>query len=274
MDAQGHVNNGVHLDYLQDARWDYLLQNGVTDMLEGVLAVEHKIEYRAPIQFSPEPVTVQMVVLERRAVKFRLGYLIIHQGRLCAVASSTMVPFDLAGQKMRRLNPDEVDLLDRYTWQVQRVFRELPNPPLQGRGHEMGILTRFSDVDRQDHVNNVRVLDYFQEGRIAMTTAADPLAARSGTSGSAQGRSLWLLVRQDVEYLRQMTLRRVPYRLFTAVTRIGTTSLGLAAEIVDPDDGTVITRAQHVLVCADDALRPTPISDTLRANLQRFVVEA
>lgn len=272
MDAQGHVNNGVYFDYLQDARVDFLVAGGVTSMLEGVVAVSHTIEYRAPITYSEQPVTIQMVVLERRMAKFRVGYLVIHDGVLSAIAASTLTPFDMAAQRPRKLSADEIALLDRFRWQIERPFRTLPKPEVGRRGHESAVLTRWSDVDRFNHVNNVRMLDFFQEGRIEMTTAADPLAARMGTAGPAEGRSLWLVARQDVEYVNQMSFRRTPYPMHTAVTRIGNSSLTLAAEVVDPDSGALISRAQHVMVRADQDGRPRPIEDAMRASLAQFSV--
>lgn len=273
MDAQGHVNNGVYFDYLQDARVDFLVAGGVTSMLDGVVAVSHTIEYRAPITYSERPAHVQMVILERRAARFRVGYLIIHDGVLCAMASSTLTPFDLVAQRPRRLAADEIELLDRHLWTIQRPFRDLPKPDLAGRGYRSRTLTRWSDVDRFNHVNNVRMLDFFQEGRIEMTTAADPLAARIGTAGASEGRSLWLVARQDVDYVNQMSFRRTPYLMYTAVTRIGNSSLTLAAEIVDPETDQVISRARHVMVRADQDGRPRPIEDGMRAGLERFLVE-
>ena len=52
MDAQGHVNNAAYLDYLQEARVDFLLSGPpvMHDLLEsGVLVVSHQVEYLAPI---------------------------------------------------------------------------------------------------------------------------------------------------------------------------------------------------------------------------------
>ncbi|MGA4669535.1 acyl-CoA thioesterase [Propionibacteriaceae bacterium Y1923] len=273
MDAQGHVNNGVYFDYLQDARIDFLVEGGATDMMSGVVAVSHTIEYKAPITYSEQPAHVQMIVLQRGAARFRVGYLIMHDGVLCALAASTLTPFDMDAQRPRRLTPDEVDLLDRHRWRVERPFPPLPKPALEGRGYHSTSLTRWSDVDKFNHVNNVRMLDFFQEGRIEMTTAADPLAARIGTAGSEEGRSLWLVARQDVDYIHQMAFRRHPYDMYTAVTRIGRSSLTLAAEIVDPADGRVISRAQHVMVRADAEGRPCPIEDGMRAGLAHYLVD-
>ena len=274
MDAQGHVNNALYLDYLQDARADFLISAGLPGMLtNGVVVASHRVEYRAPITYSAQPVQVLMVLLERRMVRFRLGYLIIHDGVLCAVASSTMSPFDLASQRPCRIPAEEAALFDRHLWQVEHFFEPLPQPALAGRGHRSDLLTRWSDVDTYRHVNNVRTLDFFQEGRIAMTTAADPRAARAGSAGSSEGRSQWLVARQDVEYLQQMSFRRSPYPVYTAVTAIGTTSLKLAAEIVDPLRGEVLSRAQHVLVRADGNGRPLPIPDGMREGLRQFMAE-
>ena len=262
LDAQGQVNNPVYFDYLQDARLDFLLEGGVPAMLSGVLAVGHTIQYRAPIRYSEAPVEVSIVLLERRHARFRVGYVIVHDGELCAVAASTMVPFDLESQRPRRLMADEVEYFDRFTWTLDSPFRELPRPTLHGRGHVSQVLTRFSDVDRQNHVNNVKTLEYFQEARRALAKRIDPDA----------GLSLpWVLAQQEVEYVNQMRFRRDPYQVTTAVTGVGGSSMTVASEITDPVDQTLISRARMALVDADG--RPTRIPDAVRDGLAGHLVQ-
>ena len=54
MDAQAHVNNAAFVDYLQEARVDFLLTGPpvMHDLLDtGVLVVQHQIEYLRPVRF-------------------------------------------------------------------------------------------------------------------------------------------------------------------------------------------------------------------------------
>lgn len=278
LDAQGHVNNGVFLDYLQDARVDFLLAGGVPEMVEqGALALEHKIEYRAPIPWSSTPVQVRIAVLERRHARLRVGYLIAHGDTVCAVAASTLVPFDLETQRPRRITEAEAAHFDRYRWTIQSPFQDLPRPALETGGRVWPVLTRWSDVDRFNHVNNVKMLDYFQEARIQLTASLGPSAALAGTehpeTGARAGAdTLWLMARQDIEYVSQMAFRREPYEVHSAITRIGRSSVTSAARLLDPTDGRTIARAAHVLVQADGHGRPKLIDDATRALLEPLVV--
>lgn len=290
LDAQGHVNNAVFLDYLQDARIDFLLAGAVPEMMEeGVLAVDHQIEYRAPIPWTSRPVEVRIAILERGHARFRVGYLVIHDDVLCAVATSTFVPYDLGRGRPRRLTPAEVAHFDRYRWSIRTPFRALPRPALDPDAGErvrvMPVQTRWSDVDRFGHVNNVKMLDFFQEARIHLTASLAGTARLAGTEhpvhadegGAPDGdaaRSLWLMARQDIEYLRQMSFRREPYEIWSAITRIGRSSVTSAARLVDPQTGTTLARAAHVLVHADARARPVPIDDQSRALLEPLMVRA
>lgn len=53
--------------------------------------------------------------------------------------------------------------------------------------------------------------------------------------------------------------------------RLGTSSLTLAAEIVDGDS--VLVRGRTVLVCADKDFSPVPLSEETRAQLGLYIVE-
>ena len=53
MDAQGHVNNAAYVDYLQEARVDFLLSGSpvLHEMLNtGVVVLSHQVEYLRPIR--------------------------------------------------------------------------------------------------------------------------------------------------------------------------------------------------------------------------------
>ena len=263
LDALGQVNNSTYFDYLQDARVDFLVDGGVTQMLEqGVLAVGHTITYREPMRWSSEPVQVHVVMLDRGAARFRVGYLVTHDEQVCAIAASTLVPYDIAAQRLRRITPEEGAHFDRFTWEVERPFRELPRPSLHGRGLVLPARTRWADIDTQHHVNNVRMLDYFQEARIVLAAAADPDALP------------WVIAQQEVEYVNQMRFRREPYRVTTAVTHLGRTSLTVASELVEPDSGTLISRSRMALVRVDEQGHPILIPDAVRSALGQYLLPA
>ena len=53
LDAQGHVNNGIIADYLQEARVRFLLAGDNAALLgTSTLVVAHQVEYLAPVEFG------------------------------------------------------------------------------------------------------------------------------------------------------------------------------------------------------------------------------
>ncbi|HMQ65556.1 MAG TPA: acyl-CoA thioesterase, partial [Arachnia sp.] len=50
LDAQGHVNNAVIVDYLQEARVAFLRQGPASALLDsGIIVVSHQVEFRGSI---------------------------------------------------------------------------------------------------------------------------------------------------------------------------------------------------------------------------------
>ena len=106
MDAQGHVNNASFLDYLQEARVDFLLSGPqvMHDLLEsGVLVVSHQVEYLAPIRAGDQPLTINLWVDAVGGSKFAIGYDLLDGDLLAGRARTALVPFDLARDSLRRL---------------------------------------------------------------------------------------------------------------------------------------------------------------------------
>jgi acyl-CoA thioester hydrolase len=140
LDSFGHVNNTVYLRYLQEARVDMLYVHapscGAEELAYGMVVRRHEISYRAPIRYlrggdRPEPIRVETWVTVIRAASFDLGYEILDFGpdaerRVYAVASSTLVPYDLADGRPRRIRPNERAVLADY------VELDGPTPSLQG----------------------------------------------------------------------------------------------------------------------------------------------
>ena len=68
-----------------------------------------------------------------------------------------------------------------------------------------------------------------------------------------------------------MMFRLEPFHVLTAPVHLGTSSIVLATEIVDPDDGIVHAKARTVLVCADEAGHKRPLPDAARAALEKLL---
>ncbi|MGI8456699.1 MAG: acyl-CoA thioesterase [Propionibacteriaceae bacterium] len=242
MDAQGHVNNAAYLDYLQDARVDFLVDatTGLGALLDtGVLVVNHQVEYIAPVQFRGEPVTVDLWIDALGASRFVVGYeLRDADGRLALRARTGAVPYDLAANRLRRLLPTEREVLAGHLAPAEPL-RVVDKVPTSATAHHWPLTVRWSDLDSYGHVNNVKYYDYVQEARIALMTEA------LGWTGD----EVWSLVRQDLEYARPIDFRAEPYEVITSVAHVGTRSLTLSVAIRDPAlPATVFATARSIVV--------------------------
>jgi acyl-CoA thioester hydrolase len=246
MDAQGHVNNAAYLDYLQEARVAFLLSGSpvLHHLLDsGVLVINHQLEYVRPVIFSDRPLKTHLWVDAIGGSRFSIGYDVYDGDDLAARARTGVVPFDLASNTLRRLTTDERQLLDRHLTPAAPL-RPLPKAAVRG-GHRYRLTVRWSDLDSYGHVNNVKYYDYIQEARISVMKSTIDFEA--GT--------VWMVVRQDLEYLRPIDFRTEPYEVGTAVVAVGDRSFTLAAEIRDPLSSTVYATARTVVV-GESSLSP------------------
>lgn len=271
LDAQGHVNNAAVVDYLQDARCWQMLDGGDAHLLDdGLVVVRNHVSYLHPIAYSDEPIEVVIAPVRVAGATIVYGYVVRSGGVECAHARTALCPFDFDLGQPRKLTAEE------RAWFSERVhplavLPKLATPKLSGRGVVTPLWVRWGDVDRYGHVNNVRFYEYFQEARIAATTALDPDTARVGSAGASD--DLWLVARQDVDYIGQMRQRFTPYRTYTAPVHLGRTSMVLASEIVDPEaGGAVVARGRTVLVRADRDARPVPLAESTRRAFGRALV--
>jgi acyl-CoA thioester hydrolase len=253
MDAQGHVNNAAYLDYLQEARVAFLLSGSpvLHHLLDsGVLVINHQLEYVRPVIFSDRPLTTNLWVDAIGGSRFSIGYEVYDGDDLAARARTGVVPFDLASNTLRRLTPEERELLGRALAPAQPL-RRLPKVPIPAGHHRYPLAVRWSDVDSYGHVNNVKYYDYIQEARISVM---------KNTIGWEPG-AVWMVVRQDLEYLRPIDFQTEPYEVGTAVVAVGDRSFTLAAEIRDRASSTVFATARTIVV------GESPLTDDQRAAL-------
>ncbi len=123
MDALGHVNNVRYVDYLQEARADMLaVHTGATageDLTEGVVVVQHDLEFLAPLVFRAAPVRIETWVTQLRAASFTLAYEILDveadgTRRVYTRASTLLSPYVFVTERPRRLTPQEREVLARF----------------------------------------------------------------------------------------------------------------------------------------------------------------
>jgi len=96
LDPLGHVNNVVFLDYLQEARLRAFLQIDYDEILKlSQVMVHQSIDFRRPIFYSTEPLTIETWVNVVGNTSYRMKYRILSEvGELAAEAESIMVCFD------------------------------------------------------------------------------------------------------------------------------------------------------------------------------------
>ena len=119
MDAYGHVNNVQFLRLLEDARviaFDQWFGQDRSLLEEGVVVARHEIEYLAPLDFRHAPVTVDLWATKVGGASFDLAYEVRDPAMvgtmLYARAETTLVAYDFAAARPRRLRPDERAVLN------------------------------------------------------------------------------------------------------------------------------------------------------------------
>jgi len=263
-DAQGHVNNALIVDYLQEARVAFMLNGPNAHILDGeCVVVSHRVEFLRPVVFDLEPVVVELSVGRVRAAQVTFGYDVLHRGELVARARSVVPVVNPETGAPRRLTAGERSWFESWSTQVEPL-RELGRWRVGERAYESDFHVRWSDLDPYGHVNNVRMFDIVAEARIRMNPG-DQTRTRMDEALSQGLR--WMVARQDVKYRAPIQYRLAPYRVRTAYARVGNTSMTLAAEVLDPASGTVHARSLTVLVCGDDQGRPVPVPAGIAAGL-------
>lgn len=265
LDTQGHVNNAVLADYLQEARVAFLLSGDNAHMLGTTSIIAgHRVEFLRPITYAVEPVEVELKVGRVGAATVEVGYDVRHLGVLVARARSQLAK--ASGGRAERMTPSE-----RAWFASHQTTLEPLRDPGRWRVGDRACLfdftVRWADLDQYGHVNNVRVFDYVAEARNHLTPDRGDLtrmqlAAATGTT--------WLVARQDVDYLAEIHHRIEPYRVRTAYAGVGRTSMILVAQVEDPLTDQVHARTLTVLVHGDAQGRPIPVPPEAHWGLARW----
>ncbi|MFJ4649709.1 acyl-CoA thioesterase [Nocardia sp. NPDC088792] len=87
MDALGHLNNVVFAQYLDEAREDLLAGHEPWHLV----VAGHRLTYRLPLTFGPDPVTVTSVVERIGDTSFTLAHEVRNAEHVYLSATSTLV---------------------------------------------------------------------------------------------------------------------------------------------------------------------------------------
>jgi acyl-CoA thioester hydrolase len=226
----------------------------------GVLVVQHQIEYSRPVLFHDRGLAIDLWVDSVGGSRFVIGYEIRDGDAVAIRARTTGAPYDLAGGGLRRLTAEERGVFRENVEHGHEPLRELPRRVWTAGGHHYPLQVRWSDLDSYGHANNVKYYDYIQEARVALMTEALRWLERDSPSAD----DVWMVVRQDVDYRAPLDFRVAPHRVNTVVTDVGTRSIRLAAQIDDPENGTVYAQARTILV------GPQPLDEGQKAALARL----
>ena len=265
LDTQGHVNNAVVADYLQEARVAFLLSGDNAHMLStSSIVAGHQVEFLRPIGYAVEPVEVELSVGRVGAATVSIGYQVRHLGLPVARARSQLAK--ARDGRAERMTPAERAWFASHSGELEPL-RDLGKWQVGERACVFDFTVRWADLDHYGHVNNVRVFDYVAEARNHLNPAGADLTRmqQASTTGTT-----WLVARQDVHYLDEIHHRSEPYRVRTAYAGVGRTSMTLVAQVEDPLTGKVHARTVTVLVHGDATGRPIPVPAEAHLGLERW----
>jgi len=125
------------------------------------------------------------------------------------------------------------------------------------------IETRFSDIDVNQHINNVALVSMLQEARVRFHHAA------SYIPGSGDGPSS-MVASFTVEYLGQSHFP-APLDMHVAPARLGNTSYTLNQLVTQ--EGRIVAYAQAVMVCVGPE-GPAPLPAAFRETAGQWMLRA
>jgi acyl-CoA thioester hydrolase len=127
--------------------------------------------------------------------------------------------------------------------------------------HRTTEIIRFGDLDGNNHVNNAVFSTFFEAARV--TLFRDP------KRGLMPDGLIWTLAQITIDYLDEM------HWPGTVEVGIGLASLGRTSAVFEQAlffEGRCTATAKAINVLVDSATRrPTPITDEIRANYQRWM---
>jgi acyl-CoA thioester hydrolase len=245
LDQQGHINNVVYVDYLQEARVDLLRAQGRgPGLAEALVVVRHEVTYLKPLLYDFSAVSIECWVTSIRPATFTMAYEVFldrpdGERAVFLRAWTVLTPYVFAEERPRRLTAEEREILTAFLEPDDRPRSRAQRLPQGAPLNHYPVHVRFSDVDVYGHVNNVKYFEYLQESRITMV--------RDLVEG---GLAFHVVVAQtDVDYVRPILFRAEPYDCRSAITRLGSRSMTVESEIADGE--TVLARAKVVVVFFD-----------------------
>lgn len=121
MDIYLHVNHARTITLLEEARVAFIANDpSLTKLLGlGIVVADLHVQYKGQIRHADTPLRISIWISELRASDFILEYRVrLHtdsvDSRPAVVASTRMVRFDLAEQRVQRFPESELEVLYKY----------------------------------------------------------------------------------------------------------------------------------------------------------------
>ncbi|MER5443466.1 thioesterase family protein [Streptomyces sp. NPDC002790] len=117
-DSYGHINNSCFLTYLEEARTrmvqDLLPAEEAERRRHAFVVQQSVIDYKKPLDYRDEPVSVDVWVVACRGARLELGYAIRDASTTYAEATTKMAAYNLETVAPRRISEVETDFFARY----------------------------------------------------------------------------------------------------------------------------------------------------------------
>jgi acyl-CoA thioester hydrolase len=128
----------------------------------------------------------------------------------------------------------------------------------------MQIPLRWNDFDSLAHVNNVRYLEFMQDGRVALFTGM-------GLSRDYLQAIGHFVARSEIDYLIPISMNESEIKLVIWVQKVGGASYNLGYEIINSANE-ICARAMTVMVTVElTSNTVTRIPDDIRNKLEELV---
>jgi acyl-CoA thioester hydrolase len=131
--------------------------------------------------------------------------------------------------------------------------------------HAIEMVPRFSDVDAQKHLNNARLVEFYQEARVSFYAMLD---REHGFTRPAGNRTM--VAHVSIDYLQEVHYP-APTTLRVGVLSIGRTSHTLAIALFSESRCAGFAR---VVIVNSDASGPAPLTPRWREVLSLYLVPA
>ncbi|EGZ51078.1 acyl-CoA thioesterase [Neisseria wadsworthii] len=94
LDGYGHVNNARYLEFLEEARWAFFEQKGLSDLLQGIQMVVSRIDIRYRRSATEGDVLetdTRLTEILPRQIKFKQAIFFVQGGKAAVEAEVTLM---------------------------------------------------------------------------------------------------------------------------------------------------------------------------------------